>query len=370
MKLDDTIHDALAAEPIPTPSAMDLAGIEQAAGKYRRRRLGTRLAAGLGAIALVALAVALWPRPADDVSIRTADDDTAATPTDWATITDPRLGWTMQVPPSWSPRSFQDQCRIMESGTIVRSNGSPPPHDEGPNYCSTEFDWRNVSRDSVLVAVTYRSPRFAPLTSGTTEVPADTSFPLAVGEVGAPVEIPSGTVPAAETSASYLQRWSQRVVLDGDDGYFVTVWFGVDSSEADRGDARVVVASMRPPSDRAPRDPPTAPADPTLRTIALPSLPARGPDDGWMSALARGTLVRAGNCLYLDTPSGTRYVLVFNGPASMTVTDADVVAITVANGSVELELGPIEVAGGEVPWGQLPVENLREECRTEKVWAS
>jgi len=248
VNLDETIHAALAIEPTPAPSAKDLAGIERAAGKYRRRRIGARLAAGLAAVALVALAIAIWPRPDGDVSVRTAADDVAATPTDWATITDPRLGWTMQVPPSWSTRSFEDQCRILESGTIARSNGTPPPHNEGPSHCSTEFDWRKVSRESVLVAVTNRPRRFGRhWDSGTTEVPADTTFPLTIGEVGAPVELPTGTVPAAEASASYLHLWSQPVVLDGDDGYLVTVWYGVDSSEADREDAGLVVASMRPP---------------------------------------------------------------------------------------------------------------------------
>jgi hypothetical protein len=371
MTVDEQIRDALTAEPLGAgPSAADRAAVELAAVGVRRRRTAGRAAVGvLAAAFVVVVAIVVWPRPMPEVRTGVAGSPEAVgngdLPDGWTTMVEPTLRWTIAFPEGWTARSVEDQCRIGESSTIVSSTGEPPPYRERTNGCTTERNWNDVPRDAVLIGVSHRSPRFGPV-PGSSPPLANTLFPLSV-----PPE--SDFAPQGD-GGSYLSHAGQRVVVDGDDGYVVTVWIGEEASDEARADIHRAIALLRPPSGGSPFATTTTTMDPTWRTVALPSVQPLAPGEPGPGALLSGTLHREGDCLFVDGAGGQRSLVVWSGTDVHMVIDGDdqLVDLVVDGRSWRPLDQLMQVGGGYYPPSSSPrpVQNLRDECLTAEVFIS
>jgi hypothetical protein len=370
MTVDDQIRRALVAEPLgPPPSAADRAAVDQAATGVRRRRSVARSAGGaLVALLVVLAAVVMWPQPMPELRTGASGAPEGIgrgdVPDGWTSIVEPTLGWTMSFPEDWRAASVSDQCRIGEASTIVASVGGPPPYRDRANGCTTERDWNDVPAAAVLIGLTYRPERF-PSDPGTSVAPVpDTPFPLIV---------PPAEAFQPQDGGSFLSVVTQRVVVGGDAGYSVTVWFGTDASDEAKADARLAVSLLRPPPDDE-LVATTSTVDPSWRTVALPSVTPLPPDEPRPAALLTGTLVLEGDCLFVDGAGGQRTLLVWTGDEVHMVIDADggLVGITVDGGPVQPVDPQIQAGGGYYSPGMSPrpIHNLSEACRTSEVFIS
>lgn len=371
MTIDDRIRQTLAAQPVGEPPTAEVrAEVEASATHLRRRR--TRVRAVTGSLAIVAVLVAVvvaWP--AADPEVRTGSDEAAAPvdedgiPADWVTVVDPSSGVTMRMPPSWTSRSFEDRCREGGSGTAVRNNGEPPVPPSPAIGCTSEIDHGDLPDDAVVVSVVDHTGGRA--VSVPTDVEVST-FPLTLppeADLEAAASTPPGT-----SLPDRVYRYTTVWATDGQSRYLVAVVSGVGATDADRDAARLIVASMRPPEQ--PVEPPPPPAvDPSTRTVALPSIPVQELNP---SALFTGTLVREGDCLYLDT-STERYLVLWQGEAAMTVRDDQLIGVTVRGRSLVLDR-ELQLGGGAVPAvilddESLGVADVRPECVTPTIfWAN
>ena len=87
----------------------------------------------------------------------------------------------------------------------------------------------------------------------------------------------------------------------------------------------------------------------------------------YMEALTGGTLVRDGECVYLDHGAGDRSLVVFPSPTARW----DEASGTVRFGPRTLRFGEeAAFGGGEVPLGDTPqaAEARRRGCETRRVW--
>lgn len=379
MTIDDRIRDALGAQPVgdrPTPEAR--AEVEASATRLRRRR--TQARAVVGSLAVVAALVAVviaWP--AADLEVRTASEagpaavvDEDEIPADWVTVIDPSTGLTLRMPPSWTSRSFEDLCRVGGSGTVVRNNGEPPmpPMPPSPAIgCTSEIDQGDLPDDAVVVSVVDRTGGPAALIPQDVEV---STFPLTLPPE-ADLEVPASTPPGTSLP-DRRYRYTTVWAAEGQSRFLVAVVSGVRATDEDRAAARLVVASMRPPvPSPSPTEEPVEPlvTAPGERTVELPTIPVQELNP---AALVTGTLVRDGECLFLDT-GRERSMVLWQGEATMTLAGEQLVGVTVRGQALPVDVA-VQVGGGGVPAvvledESLGVRDVRPECVTPTIiWAS
>lgn len=201
--------------------------------------------AALGAVAAVLLLVAAvvvmtgHDDGADDVRAGTTSA-TAPSDAGWTSYAEPRLGWTLERPTSSTVQSWQSQCELDESGSLITLNPQPEPVERGPNpdECTTSWSPEDLSQPG-FVALQVAHGLGGPAL-GAEPTLEDTPPGLALGDLQ-----PEADGDTAVTGPGGVRILTKSIVIDGDPRYSVTAWIAPDAPASRIADLRRMVRSIR-----------------------------------------------------------------------------------------------------------------------------
>ncbi len=268
-------------------------------------RRGVRTTAMVAAVAVFVGAVGYGALRVRDASAPGID------PATWNEYPSPD-GWTARYPDGWIVQPFAAPVgKIYLSGAFFSNIPYDFHHpDLGPNEVTSAWDLSSFPRDGVAV-------EFERLEGGPGQVSSpDTPLPLSLEH--------APTVQSSSTPESGAQR-NIGIVHDGS-RYTLNVWFGAESSQADREIARVLVTTIAFPGAATIEPAPPETNTPSARKDGTNVIPA---PVSWERPLMASPVVAAGA---LWTPARTGDAVVRIDTTSLDVQTVAVPASTITIG--------------------------------------
>lgn len=189
-----------------------------------RRLILVGLAAAIVLVIAVGAAVGLRARRSGPGSVQAGAGSPAAQR--WSRVALPVLGWTLDHPAAWRIQSYENQCMIGESGTLISNQPRPVRRSNEPDTCSAP-PWDLAGRPEGFVGINLSHYVGGPSRAGGPAL-RSTELPLRFADFhrfGRDAEL--------------------RIVIDNDNRYKISVYFGTHVSTNDRLAIERIVTSIR-----------------------------------------------------------------------------------------------------------------------------